>query len=326
MAVKLPVTMHGPTGKAEMPGMLMVHGWPDDERLFSAQVAHFSTRYRIACVRLPWFSTRDVAYSGGRDGRRYNTWGYDFDALAEGVVAAARDLGAGRDGRKIVLVGHDWGAVIAFLAELQNPGLFSRVVAMDVTLSRWMISGPNRSSGEVKGMLFAGLAYQFVLILAFILSLIPGLAGAGNTLASLMARKLKERLLWSRVSGPDHEAVRAESPAEVGIAAQSGYMYFYLWRAYVRGFLGWYVNDRRRYLVATKARLQADPRAYPSCPVLFLYGAAKNYSFHDPRWLESVGKRTDGSRVVACEGSDHWLLVEESDKVNKEMDCFLTEQ
>lgn len=245
MVVKFPVTTHGPTGKAEMPGMVMVHGWPDDERMFSAQVAHFSTRYRIACVRLPWFSTRDVANADGK-ARNYSPWGYDFDALAEGVVAVARDLGAGRDGRKVVLVGHDWGSVISFLAELQNPGLFSRVVAMDVTLMPWMIIGPTRSSREVKGMVFAGLAYQFVLAFAFILSLVPGLLGAGDALASWMARTLTERMLWSRVSGPDNQAARAVSPAQVGIAAKSGFMYFYLWRAYARSFLGWYVSDRRR--------------------------------------------------------------------------------
>lgn len=302
----------------------MVHGWPDDERLFSAQVAHFSSRYRIACVRLPWFSTRDTAKTDAVT-RKYSPWGYDFDVLVESVVAAARELGAGKGGRKVVLVGHDWGAVIAFLAEVQNPGLFSRVVAMDVSLMRWMISGPNRSLNEMKGMLFAGIIYQFTLATAFILSLVPALSGAGDALATWMARTLTNRLLWSRPGAHQHQAARAESPAHVGIAAQSGFIYFYLWRAYMRGLLGWHVSDRRRFLVPTKARLQTDARAYPACPVLFLYGAAKEYSFHDTRWLETVRKRTDGSRVVACERSDHWLVLEESDKVNQEMDAFLTE-
>jgi pimeloyl-ACP methyl ester carboxylesterase len=93
----------------DAPGMLMVHGWPDDEDVFERQSAHFASRYRVARVRLPWFSSRAQATKDGAT-RRYNQWGYDFDVLTESIAAVARDLGAGKGVKKIVLVGHDWGA------------------------------------------------------------------------------------------------------------------------------------------------------------------------------------------------------------------------
>jgi hypothetical protein len=103
---KLPLTVTGP---ARAPVLLFVHGWPDDESLFEAQASHFSADYRVARVRLPWFSARAAA---ARDGaaRGYDRWGYDFDALADAVAATARELGAGKGGKRVTLVGHDWGA------------------------------------------------------------------------------------------------------------------------------------------------------------------------------------------------------------------------
>lgn len=116
----LPVDVQGLSAR-DAPAMLLVHGWPDDERLFASQAAHFAGRYRVGCVRLPWFSTRATAAADAK-ARRYDPWGYGFEAMVEGVAQAARALGAGKRGRKIVLVGHDWGASTFFKVAFSSRG------------------------------------------------------------------------------------------------------------------------------------------------------------------------------------------------------------
>lgn len=186
-------------------------------------------------------------------------------------------------------------------------------------LPKWVILGSGDSTNsEVLAMLYVGFQYQFALILAFLLSLVPGLGGAADALATFMARKIADTDLYSRRKLP---ALRAASPVAAGIHARSGYTYYYLWRAFVRGLCGQRVDTARRVLVADRARLRADRHAYPVCPVLFIHGGL-GLLFHDNQWLRHVERRGDGSRGVVCRESRHWLLVEEADKVNKEMDDF----
>lgn len=182
-----------------------------------------------------------------------------------------------------------------------------------------MILGSGESANsEVLAMLYLGFGYQFTLVLAFLLSLVPGFGDAADALASFMARKLADSELYSRRKLP---ALRAASPVAAGIHARSGYPYYYLWRAFVRGLCGQRVDRARRVLVADRARLRSDRHAYPTCPVLFMYGSL-GFDFHDKGWLRHVERRDDGSRGVACRESRHWLLVEEPDKVNQEMEDF----
>lgn len=176
-------------------------------------------------------------------------------------------------------------------------------------------------------MLFMGMFYQFALIASFLLALIPSLSSVGHAYSSHMARALTHRELWSRRSAQALIARRPEilsnSPAHVGTHASSGFLYFYLWRAYLRGLVGWRVSGANRFVAPDTPRLRENPYAYPSCPVLFLYGADKDYALHEARWVEDVKGRRDGSRIVALAQSRHWPMIEEADEVNRQMAAFL---
>lgn len=211
--------------------------------------------------------------------------------------------------------------MIVLLAEISHPGLFLQVVALDVSLFRWMISGPSGRRAEVLAMLYAGLLYMFAVIASFLFAHSPGLAGAGDAAATHMARRMCRAGLWRRPGSQAADA--AASPASAGTHALSGYPYFYLWRAYVRGLFGYRVSARRAAIARDTARLRADATAYPVCPVLFMYGGDKPLALHDGRWEASVAARTDGSRVARFDRCGHWLLKEEPAAVNRVLEEWL---
>jgi pimeloyl-ACP methyl ester carboxylesterase len=192
------------------------------------------------------------------------------------------------------------------------------VIVLDVSLGGWMIQGPSGHWIEILGMLFLGLIYMFAVILSFLFAQVSALSGIGDALATFMARSMYD---WSRKRQP---LLKTSSPTLAGTHARSGYLYFYLWRAFLRGLLGWRVSDSRKFLAPAKPRLRADRCAYPTCKVLFLYGGDKGgIELHDRRWEASVRERTDGSRVVRFDRCGHWLLTEAPGEVNREMEAFL---
>lgn len=109
----LDYTFHGKAGR---PTLVFLHGWPDDERLWDAQVAHFSSRFTCVTVRLPRF--------GGRRGEG----GPDFPELVQRLHATIATISR----RPVTLVGHDWGAFLAYLYEHRYPKKVERLITLDV--------------------------------------------------------------------------------------------------------------------------------------------------------------------------------------------------
>ena len=64
-------------------------------------------------------------------------------------------------------------------------------------------------------------------------------------------------------------------------------------------------------------------RYRPSCPVLYLWGAAKPFHFHSDHWLDRV--KASGGRYKGIEGAWHWLQLSHADEVNAEIRAFLPE-
>src|SRR3954463_2825189 len=91
----------------------MVHGWPDTYRLWDAQVAALSDRYRCVRITLPGFdaSQRKRAYT--------------LDEVVEAIRVAVKD-------RRVTLVLHDWGCLYGYQFAMRYPQLVERIVGVDI--------------------------------------------------------------------------------------------------------------------------------------------------------------------------------------------------
>lgn len=105
------------------PLVVMCHGWPE---------SWYSWRHQLAAVAAAGFRAvaPDMRGYGGTDAPEDQTR-YTLLHLAGDMVALVRAL----DAKEAVIVGHDWGAPVAWNAALMRPDLFRAVVGMSVPFS-----------------------------------------------------------------------------------------------------------------------------------------------------------------------------------------------
>jgi len=97
--------------------IVMIHGWPDTYRLWDAQAAFFSHRYRCVRFTLP---------------------GFDIDKprravpLEEMIDTLKAIIGRACAGGKVILMLHDWGCAFGYQFAMRHPSLVSRIVGVDI--------------------------------------------------------------------------------------------------------------------------------------------------------------------------------------------------
>jgi pimeloyl-ACP methyl ester carboxylesterase len=268
-----------------------VHGWPDDESLWDAQVAHFKDRYRCVRVTMPHFAGRSQAKELGHDQK---LWGYDFseagDILAATMRREAKEAVAHGHEGAMTLVLHDWGVFWGLIAQRRCPELVKAVVVMDV--------GPPSSFASgwytLPRVVFAGLAYQYLLFGAYALARSThgsALEGVCRPIADAMVRAVAGMVVPS--AGP------AQGPR---VTADACYPYYYMQTDWgVRGIM--------------------HDNSEPKCRCLFLYGTRKPFMFHISSWVRQLAARPDCHVVQVPAG--HWIQVQRPDIVNAAMESWL---
>jgi pimeloyl-ACP methyl ester carboxylesterase len=104
----------------EGPLMLCVHGWPELWYSWRHQVAYFSARgYTVAALDVRGY---------GASSKPDPVAAYTMRNLALDVAAVIERLGDGR----AILLGHDWGAPIAWMTTLLHPGKVAGVALLSV--------------------------------------------------------------------------------------------------------------------------------------------------------------------------------------------------
>lgn len=93
--------------------ILFVHGWPDTEKLWTKQLEYFGNSYHCHTLTLPGFGEEDEAH--------------DFPELVDFIVQKIRAIGS-----PLILVGHDWGAILSYMVEHEHPELVERIIGLDV--------------------------------------------------------------------------------------------------------------------------------------------------------------------------------------------------
>jgi pimeloyl-ACP methyl ester carboxylesterase len=142
MAVKKDITVDGrpyPIIVAgEGPLVVCLHGFPDNYESFQNQIEPFvAAGYRIVCPVMPGFAPGTENTSGS------NTPVYATDemiAVIEALLSASGE-------EKCHLIGHDWGALVAYMVAHERPDLLSSHAALsipyNVNLQRVLLRCPS---------------------------------------------------------------------------------------------------------------------------------------------------------------------------------------
>jgi len=170
--------------------MFFVHGWPDDATLWEKQIEHFSKKYACVRVTLP-----NCAKELDRKE------GFDFLELVTLLKDCIEEVTQNKNEKKVILVGHDWGAYLSYMLENKHPNLVKKMIMLDV--------GAHFSPSSI-GHKFFILSYQWWLICAWLSGKV--LPMVGNFMTNLFAQ-------------------RAHAPRAGKVNSEMNYFYFYIWRS-----------------------------------------------------------------------------------------------
>jgi pimeloyl-ACP methyl ester carboxylesterase len=293
------------------PLVLLVHGWPELAHSWRNQIpALAAAGYRVAAPDMRGY---------GESGAPAAVEDYTVLHLVGDLVALLDHLGAA----DAVVVGHDWGALVAWHAALLRPDRFRAVAAMSVVHTP---RAPQAPVATFRGRGVDGFYWVYFQQ--------PGIAEA--ELERDVARSL--RMIYHAASGdvPADWHWRAvvpeggglldttlEPPAAPGWLAPGDFARYVaaFEKSGFRGGLNWYRNlDRNWALMAPfgDARIRQ--------PALFIAGE------RDPTLriggrrdrLAAMDEAVPGLRgKVLIPGAGHWVQQEAAERVNAELLAFL---
>jgi pimeloyl-ACP methyl ester carboxylesterase len=264
--------------EGEGPLVLLLHGFPESSYGWRHQLPYLAGRgFRAVAPDLRGYGTSDAPAGISA---------YDLDELARDVEALIGGLGAER----AALVGHDWGATLAWHAAQRHPGRVARLVAIDgppaAQFGRVLLRDPAQ---VVKSR------YMFWFQ-------VPGLAERW-----LRGERLKR---WIRGWAGRKEAFTDEDLARyVETAERAGGL---------RGGLAWYRAARRRGPAMLRERTRV------AAPTLVIWGGED--AILGRTLLEGLERFAAGPlRVEVVAGAGHFAPEEAPDEVNRLLGEFLSD-
>jgi pimeloyl-ACP methyl ester carboxylesterase len=271
--VRLHVVQEGPE---DGPLVILLHGFPEYSYGWRRQIPYLaSAGYRV------WVpDQRGYNLSDKPDGLA----SYSLDELVADVVGLIDAAGQGQ----AYLVGHDWGAAVAWWMAAKYPDRLSRMVVMNVPHAAVMQKHLKSSLAQLRKSWY---------IFFFQIPWIPEILGRVRN--------------WSFVTWlvrrSSHPGTFTEHDFE---------MYRKAWaqpKAY-RSMLNWY-----RAFVQKPLALPSSPRI--SVPTLLIWGA-QDIALGREMAQPSIDLCDDG-HLVLFEQATHWVQHDEADRVNELVDTFL---
>jgi pimeloyl-ACP methyl ester carboxylesterase len=294
-------------GNSGAPVVVLAHGFPE---------LAYSWRHQIPALAEAGYHVLAPDQRGyGGSSKPEAVDAYTVVELCADLVGLLDDVGAER----AVIVGHDFGATVAWAAPLLHPDRFAGVVGLSVP----PVPRPRVPTTQAFRRLFGE---NFFYILYF---QEPGLADAelsrdpATTLRRLMAMPTNDETAALRMLAPGPEGFieRMTEPHGIpGWITQKDFDH-YVGEFTANGFtapLNWYrCFDRNWELTADT---QAGTIAVPS---LFIGGGADPTLAYTPR--DRVREVVSGDyREVMIEEAGHWLMEERPEEVNKMLFDFLS--
>lgn len=292
------------------PLVLFCHGWPEGFASWRHQLlAVAAAGYRAVAPDMRGYGETDAPAEIER---------YSILDLVADQVELVKGLGA----EKAVIVGHDWGAPVAWHCALLRPDMFSAVVGMSVP---WT---PAAHIGLIAALEKLGIRDFYMQHFQP-----PGLAEAElevDVEASLRrvyftgSGNNRDRAKGFTRIGPDGFLANTVDPPDLPDWLPADHLAFMAERFRLSGFRGglnWYRNLERN------ARLMAPWRGLPiRQPSLFIAGE-KDGVLRFPAskaQIEAYSTTLPACRGVhILEGAGHWIQQERPDQVNALLLGFL---
>lgn len=254
----------GPPGA---PPVLLLHGFPQHWYAWRGLLADLAIRYRVIAVDLPGFG-----WSGP------SLRGYSTAERGRQLIALLDELGLDR----VDLVGHDWGAWLAFHVGLRQPARVRRLVAIS-EIHPW----------PLQRRLVPRLWRMWVTVM-FEIPLVGRVLGSrAQTISWFLRRDARDPSVWTEQLVADYSRVAARR--QVAIAGQ-------------RMHAAFVVRDIARLV------LHLDRRARYDIPTLMVAG--DNDRYIPPALMDSPGHRTPWLPMVTLSGG-HFLLDENPTAVSR---------
>jgi len=304
--VRLRVTEAGEPGR---PVVVLCHGFPE---------LAFSWRHQVLALAEAGYHVLapDQRGYGGSD-RPAAVDAYTVTELSADLVGLLDDVGA----QQATLVGHDFGAVVAWTAPLLHPDRFSAVAGLSLP----PVPRPKVPTTQAFRKMFGD---NFFYILYF---QEPGPADAelaedpATTLRRLFATPSADDVAAAlRMLTPGPEGFLARIPEPGGLPGWINQQDFDVYveeftRTEFTGALNWYrCFDRNWELTA------APPAATIDAPALFIGGTDDATLAYTPRH-RAREVATGDYREVMIEGAGHWLTEECPHDVTRALLEFLTD-
>ena len=271
--VKLHVVQDGPkTGRL----VILLHGFPEFWYGWRRQIPHLAAAgYRVWAPDQRGYNLSD---------KPVEIAAYTLDELAADVIGLIDAAGQ----EKACIVGHDWGASVAWWMAAKYPARVERMVVINVPHGSVIAKNLRRNFAQMRKSWY---------ILFFQLPWLPeALAQLRNW--NLLAQALRMSSRPGTFTDEDLEAYRQAWSQP---------------RAYT-SMLNWYRAVVQRHLTPPES-----PRI--TVPTLLIWGAQDRFLAREMA-QQSIDLCDDG-RLVFVEEATHWVQHEEAERVNELMTSWL---
>ena len=294
--------------QGEGPLVVLCHGWPE---------LSYSWRHQIAAVAAAGYHVVAPDMRGfGRTSAPAEIGAYSiFDTVGD-MVALVAALGE----RQAAIIGHDWGAPVAWHAALFRPDIFSAVAGLSVPPP---LRGRGRPLDTLRESGITNFYWQYFET--------PGVAEAeferdvGVAIRTLLGRGFSDPAsLFIEDGGGFLRNPNRDRPLPHWLSeADLAYFSEVYRKSGFRGGLNWYRNiDRNWELTAPWQDAQIHQ------PSLFIAGSKDSVI----TGLIGAKRVTDMERVLPnlkqkliIDGASHWIQQERPDEVNAALIAFLKE-
>ncbi len=276
------ITLHVMTGGPENgTPVILLHGFPEFHYGWRKQIpALVEAGYRVIVPDQRGYNLSD---------KPKGISSYDVDVLAEDVIGLLDHFGIER----AFLVGHDWGAVVAWTVALNHPNRLKRLVILNVPHPDVMVDFILRNSAQRKKSWYV-FFFQIPLFVEWILSrndfrnMKRMLVGSGRKSTFTLQDLAEYKKAWSQPGA-------------------------------LTGMLNWYRAAMRYGLRYAFGRKTLARRV--TVPTLMLWGKQDVALSHE-MVKPSIALCDDG-KVVLFEKATHWVQHDEADAVNQNLIEFL---
>jgi pimeloyl-ACP methyl ester carboxylesterase len=296
-------------GEPGAPAIVLAHGFPE---------LAYSWRHQIPVLAAAGYHVLAPDQRGyGGSTRPEDISDYNIAELSADLIGLLDDIGAER----AVLIGHDWGAPVAWGSAQLHPDRVAAVVGLSVPPVPPAQVPPTQAFRAIFGDNFFYMLYFQE----------PGVADAelaadpAKTIRRMMAglRRADDRLAALRMIQPGPVGFVERLPEADGLpdwisAEELDHYITEFTRTGFTGGLNWYRNLDRNW------EIMADPPAAAiAVPAMFIAGTDDPVlGFMRPdRATEVV---TGPYREVMIDGAGHWLQQERPDQVNEAVLDFLS--